>query len=257
MMWFPWEPIGRSRDALPMGPRLPPPPSLPDDASLFLDLDGTIVPLAPRPEMIVVDEALRDLLIGLGRRLDGRLAMVSGRALDNLDSHLELPALAAAGSHGLERRGADGQEERAQRTPEVAAASREIDSLAGRCGVVAEHKPAGAAVHYRERPEVEAAVTAEVANIGQRHGLEVQHGSMVRELRLPGGDKGDAVRAFMDEQPFAKGVPIVLGDDLTDESAFEAARGLGGFGILVGDPRQSAARYGLPSVDAVREWLAA
>lgn len=224
---------------------------------MFLDLDGTLVPLAPRPELIEVDDELRRLILRLRDRLGGRLAMISGRALDNLDAHLELPALAAAGSHGLERRSADGTEHRAPRTSAVDAAIRDIDRLALQRGLVAEHKPAGAAVHFRERPDVEQDVSEQVSAIGRRHGLAVQKGSMVREVRLPGNDKGDAIRRFMAEQPFASGTPVVLGDDLTDESAFSAARDLGGFGILVGERRQTAARYGLPGVAEAREWLAA
>lgn len=239
-----------------MGSHLPFPPSLPDNASLFLDLDGTIVDLASRPELIEVDDGLRALLLAVRERLGGRLAVISGRGLDNLDQHLDLPHLAAAGSHGLERRRSDGWERRTSSTPALAAATREVDRLAQDCGVVAEHKPGGAAVHFRERPEVEHEVAEKVAQIGRRHGLEVQRGSMVRELRLPGRHKGDAVREFMAEPPFAGHPPIVLGDDLTDEGAFEAAADLGGYGVLVGDRCSAAARYRLSDVDAVRAWLA-
>lgn len=87
--------------------------------------------------------------------------------------------------------------------------------------------------------------------------LIVQKGKMVVELRPPGADKGDAVRAFMGQDPFAGARPVFVGDDLTDEHAFAAAAALGGDGVLVGATRSTKARYRLPSVAAVAAWLEA
>jgi trehalose 6-phosphate phosphatase len=78
---------------------------------------------------------------------------------------------------------------------------------------------------------------------------------MVAELRPPGPDKGDAVRALMAEPPFAGARPVVVGDDLTDEHAFEAAASLGGAGVLVGPSRSSTASWRLEDVAAVGRWL--
>ncbi len=80
---------------------------------------------------------------------------------------------------------------------------------------------------------------------------------MVLELKTPGADKGTAVTAFMQEAPFKGAVPVMLGDDLTDEYGFEAAAALGGYGVLVGPERETAARYRLDDVDAVLTWLEA
>ena len=80
---------------------------------------------------------------------------------------------------------------------------------------------------------------------------------MVLELKTPGADKGTAVTAFMQEPPFRDAVPVMLGDDLTDEHGFEAAAALGGYGVLVGPKRPTAARYRLDDVDAVLTWLEA
>jgi trehalose 6-phosphate phosphatase len=74
-------------------------------------------------------------------------------------------------------------------------------------------------------------------------------------LKTPGASKGTALKAFMEEAPFKDGVPVMLGDDLTDEDGFRAATELGGFGVLVGPPRETAARYGLTGVTAVLDWL--
>jgi len=78
---------------------------------------------------------------------------------------------------------------------------------------------------------------------------------MVLELKTPGTDKGAALSAFMAEAPFIGAVPIMVGDDLTDEHGFEAAEALGGFGVLVGPERSTAARYRLEDVAAVLDWL--
>ena len=89
----------------------------------------------------------------------------------------------------------------------------------------------------------------------QETGLALQPGSMVLELKTPGADKGVALTAFMAEAPFQGATPIMVGDDLTDEHGFEAAEALGGFGVLVGPERPTAARYLLDDVPAVLDWL--
>jgi trehalose 6-phosphate phosphatase len=83
----------------------------------------------------------------------------------------------------------------------------------------------------------------------------VQAGAMVSELRTPGPHKGDALRDVMAETPFNGFTPVMVGDDLTDEAAFAAAADLGGWGILAGRPRPTAALYRLDGVDAVMAWL--
>ena len=78
---------------------------------------------------------------------------------------------------------------------------------------------------------------------------------MVVELRAPGPDKGGAVTAFMAEAPFAGFTPVFIGDDLTDEHGFEAVRALGGYGVVVGHRRPTAALYALADVSAAQSWL--
>jgi trehalose 6-phosphate phosphatase len=78
---------------------------------------------------------------------------------------------------------------------------------------------------------------------------------MMFELRTPGGGKGEALRAYMAEAPFLGATPVFAGDDLTDEDGFEAARALGGYGLIVGDREPTAASYRVPDVAAVRRWL--
>jgi len=239
-------------------PDLKPPAALHEDAALFLDFDGTLVELAETPDSIRVPEGLAPLLERLRRRLGGRLAIVSGRSLADLERHLPASGIAFSGSHGLELRLADGA-----RLPLSVPIG--LDDVADKVrrfadevpGLIAEAKPAGIALHYRRAPGAEVRVGRFMDNLAARHGFSVQRGAMVIELRPLGATKGDALRAFMTEPVFAGARPWFVGDDLTDEHGFEAAAELGGAGILVGPPRDTAARYRLESVAAVRDWLGA
>ena len=235
----------------------PPPANLLDDASLFLDFDGTLVDFVIDPDQAMVDDRLRNLLRQLMARLDGRLALLSGRSLDELTDRIALGPIAVGGSHGLERRAADGRISRTPIPPGLAIAADAARAFAERHRLLLETKTAGVALHYRDAAHVEPLVDEFARKLAQQTGLELQAGKCVRELKVPGADKGDAVRAFMAEPPFASGSPVVMGDDLTDEHAFAAAAALGGCGILVGDPRPTAARFRLPSVAATLLYLEA
>ncbi|HEX8443280.1 MAG TPA: trehalose-phosphatase [Allosphingosinicella sp.] len=232
------------------------PPASLADAALFLDFDGTLVELAETPDAIRVSPQLPHLLQRLAQRLDGRLAVVSGRSIQDLERYLSCRGLAVSGSHGLELRLADG-------SFVPLAAPRELDGVCeevGRfaeCepGLLVEEKPFSVAVHYRRAPDRERQVREFMARLAVESGLSVQQGKMVTELRPAGADKGDAVRAFMLQSPFAGSRPIFVGDDLTDEDAFHAAAELGGGGVLVGHGRDSAAQWRLDGVCAVADWL--
>jgi trehalose 6-phosphate phosphatase len=234
-----------------------PPPLLGiDRAALFLDFDGTLVALADRPGDIFVSSQLPDLLGRVAARLDGRLAILTGRALADLDSHLGSGHLAAAGSHGRELRPRPGAVRAAPPPAGLADARAAFAAFAAADpGLLVEDKPAGVALHYRLAPTREAAALALAGEVAQRTGLAVQRGKMVVELLPPGAGKGDALRDLMAEPPFVGARPVVVGDDLTDEHAFRAAADLGGFGVLVGAPRDTEAAFRLPDVAAVHAWL--
>ncbi|MBX3561337.1 MAG: trehalose-phosphatase [Sphingomonas sp.] len=234
----------------------PPPPDLLDGAALFLDFDGTLVDLADTPDAIRVAPGLAPMLERLRARLGGRLAIVSGRSIVDLERHLPLHGIAFSGSHGLELRFADGTRLPLSVPAGLDAAREAVTGFVdGRPGLLVEEKPAGIALHYRLAPQAQAEVETFMAALGHAHGFTLQGGKMVAELRADGADKGDAVRAFMMEPGFAATIPVFVGDDLTDEHAFEAVAALGGAGVLVGPERDTAARYRLPSVEAVARWL--
>ncbi|MGF1549646.1 MAG: trehalose-phosphatase [Sphingomonadaceae bacterium] len=234
-----------------------PPPELPADAALFLDFDGTLVELADHPHDIEIDHVVHGLLEAVADHLGGRLAIVSGRSIADLDRFLGSGGYSCAGSHGLERRRADGMiltPDPPRALPEILA---DLKSFAGRReGLLVEEKPMGAALHYRLAPEMRDAATRHVESLAERHGLAAQTGKMMIELRPPGSDKGDAIAAFMDEPPFAGARPFFAGDDVTDEDGFRAVAAMKGAGILVGPERESAALHRLSTVDEVHDWLA-
>lgn len=224
--------------------------------ALFLDLDGTIAEIAPQPGDVGPIKARTDLLRGLGARLDGRLAVLTGRTLEEADRILEGAVKTAAAVHGLVRRDPAGTVESVAPSPGIAAAREALRALAdARPGLVLEEKELSLALHYRHAADSAEGVLDATRRVAEIHGLELQTGAMVSELRTPGPHKGDALRSLMGAPPFAGFVPVMIGDDLTDETAFAAAADLGGFGILVGPPRPTAARYRLDRVDDVLAWL--
>lgn len=237
---------------------LPAPPVLADGVALFLDMDGVLAPMAPTPDGVGPVARRTAALRAVETRLAGRVAIVSGRTLVEIDRISDTALTSASGVHGLERRLKDGSIQRQAPDPGVATALQAFRAFAAeRPGVIVEDKGVSAGLHYRQAPDQTAAAKALAQRLQAETGLTLQPGHMVLELKTPGADKGTAVSAFMQDEPFKGSVPIMLGDDLTDEHGFEAAAALGGYGVLVGPERETAARYRLEDVDAVLTWLEA
>jgi trehalose 6-phosphate phosphatase len=236
---------------------VPPPDIAPDRNSLFVDFDGTLVPLVDRPDQVSADDELIDLLGALRSRFGGRLALVSGRSVEQLDAMIG-PAIAditLAGSHGAETR-YEGRLQHPPRAEGLDAAIVDVREFVARHPqLIAEIKAQGVAIHYRMASALEAVVKQAAADIVARHGLELQPGKKMIELRGPGGHKGDAIVALMEKPAFFGSAPVMIGDDLTDEPALAVAAELGGFGVIVGGDRETAALYALADVADVRRWL--
>lgn len=233
-----------------------PPSVLPAHSSLFLDFDGTLVDLIDRPDAVQVTDRVRALVTALCARLEGRLAIVTGREASFVRERLALEGLGIAGSHGQEIHFPDGSTS----IPEAPAAIAEAGEVLARHaaahgGILVERKPLGVALHYRMAPHLEGWSLALAHDLAAAHGLQLQPGKMMVELRAPGGDKGGAVARFLETPPFAGTEPVMLGDDLTDEPGFAAAAAHGGWGVLVGPLRKTEARYRLEGVQHVLAWL--
>lgn len=245
---------------MPVSPLLPVPPlPAPNDRwALFLDVDGTLLPFADKPEDVGVPDALRVMLAELYAALDGALALVSGRSLGDLDRLFGTPPWAMAGLHGLQLRHADGQ----LRETRVSASRRSLALHAAETiarahpGTLVENKDVAVAIHNRMAPEHFDAVQREVvAILPQLHGYEMQAGNLVVELKPEGMDKGKAVAELLAAPPFAGHLPVYLGDDLTDEFGFAATNLENGISVRVGSREPSLAQYTLPGTDAVHAWL--
>ncbi|WP_167755573.1 trehalose-phosphatase [Vitreimonas flagellata] len=225
--------------------------------ALFLDFDGTLVDIADRPHAVIVSDALRTLLAAL--HTVTALALISGRTIADIQSLLGDQFAHIAGVHGHEMKyGGEIRRDEARHSP-IPFAAAEIRALQrnDRMPALVEDKGASLALHYRHAPRAEQEVRRIARDIATRRGLRVLEGKMVIELISGPHTKGDALMNFMRTPPFAGRTPIMIGDDITDEHGFRAARAAGGFGILVGAARKTEAAYRLDDPAAVHAWLQA
>ena len=237
------------------------PPPLDPHAALFLDIDGTLLEIAPRPEDVRVPSDLPSLLRDLAAQRDGALALVSGRPLAEIDRLFEPWRGAAAGLHGGELRRPDGRLDRGP-NPAAKALARLRSQLAALPAadprLTLEDKGETLALHYRAAPECGPQIRRFAAAAARcEPQLRAICGKMVVEFQPRGIDKGRAIAAFMAELPFAGRPAMFVGDDATDEDGFAEICRCGGVAVQVGPPAPSVARYGLPDVPALHRWLAA
>ncbi|MEI6415062.1 MAG: trehalose-phosphatase [Pseudomonadota bacterium] len=234
-------------------------PILEPDSALFLDVDGTLLPIVDTPSEAQPDMAQIVLLQALHQTLNGALALVSGRPLADIDRLYQPLCLPATGQHGAEIRDGAGlrlDQERPADNPLAPIRKAVLDRFGDVPGVLIEDKGACLAVHYRLAPdqqEVIEATLGRLLSVGN-HGLVMQAGKMVYELKPAGVDKGQAIQTFMCTTPFSGKKPVFVGDDVTDEDGFVVVNQLGGDAIKVGTG-PSQARYRLADAQGVRIWL--
>jgi len=210
----------------------------PERGAVLLDVDGTLAPIVPRPELARVPEAARDEL----RRLIARyrlVACISGRTAAQARDLVGVQGIRYVGNHGLELH------------PDAAKAALAVarfrDEVAGTWPI--EDKGLTFALHYREEPDEHAAraFLAQIAERAREAGLEPRWGRKVLEIRprLP-ANKGTAIRALVQEADVD--AALYAGDDATDVDAFE---GLTSAGL------RHAVRVAVSSPEAPMELLAA
>ena len=237
----------------------PPLPAPNESWALFLDVDGSLIEFADRPELVSVSRTLLRLLHELHRQLDGALALVSGRSIVDLQRLFDQAPWAMAGVHGLQLRHADGS----RRDIELDHAEQQRLRHAARQWVervpeiLLEDKGSAIALHDRSgdpaMPALHAAVEALLKDLPD---YEAQPGRRVIEIKPAGMDKGKAVAELLARAPFQGRVPVYVGDDFTDEHAFATANLENGMSIRVGSREPSLAQYTLAGPAAVQAWLA-
>jgi len=224
----------------------------PGSTALLLDMDGTLLDIAPTPDAVWVPDGLADTLRRLRNHLGGALAVVTGRPIEQIDALLPGIPYAVAGEHGGAIRHAPGDLVVRAVLPDppvewVTEAARLVEAHPG---ALLEQKQRGFVFHYRAVPELgprlREAALALIAPEAGRFGL--MEASMAWEVRPRGVDKGSAVEALMQDAPFVGRQPVFIGDDVTDEDGMRVARGLRGAGLRVPDV------FGGPA--EVRAWLA-
>lgn len=227
--------------------------------ALFLDIDGTLLEIAETPQGVHVPESLKLLLTKLSSRIDGALALISGRGLADIDRLFAPPKFCASGVHGCESRDAAGNVVKTTiDTGRLALARTEIAKFISQHeGLLLEDKGYGLALHFRRAPHLEAAVRriadAACRQLGPQFAL--QSGKCVFEIRPAECNKGAAIQAFMRQPPFATRVPVFIGDDVTDEQGFAVVNALNGISIKVGEGAPTLARHRLNGVTEVIGWL--
>jgi trehalose 6-phosphate phosphatase len=229
-------------------------PALPkaDKAAFLLDFDGTLVDIAPAPELVQVPPGLADALLRLRALCGDALAVVTGRPIAQIDGFLPGVPFAVAGEHGTAVRHAPGDAVKRADLPALPPEwlDRAEQLAATHDGVRVERKGAGFVLHYRANPAAGAILKHEaeamVAADGRFH---VQPAKMAWEIRPAGIDKGSAVAALMQRAPFAGRLPVFIGDDVTDEDGIRAAIALGGTGYRIPDD--------FDEPESVRRWLTA
>ena len=219
-------------------------------AAFLLDFDGTLVDIAPAPDLVVVPPELPAALRRLQARCGGALAIVSGRPIAQIDALLGGAPFPIAGEHGTAIRhvpdGAIEMLKLGDPPPHWVSAARAL--VEAHPGTRFEPKRLGFVLHYRGAPDAGQVLHAALADLVAGTDFHLLAAKMAWEIRPADTDKGTAVRALMARPPFAGRLPVFVGDDTTDEDGMREAVALGGAGLMVADIFGDAA--------GVRAWIA-
>jgi trehalose 6-phosphate phosphatase len=239
----------------------------PEQVFLLLDYDGTVVPIAPTPDLAHPTPDVLELLRRLGSIDTVRLAIISGRSLDDLERLLPLETIFLVGNHGAEIRTPAGDRlhlvdpQTIQTIMSQLAAELKL-AVAGLAGCIVENKGISLALHYRlasasAAQQAIAHFTRLSEPLVTRGEFEWLQGKKIVEVRPVGVNKGQAVRFLLDRYSSPGQLPIYMGDDLTDEDAFRALDDVGISILISAVDRPSAAKYRLESPADAGDFLTA
>jgi trehalose 6-phosphate phosphatase len=231
-----------------------------DQCALLLDIDGTLLDLAPTPREVWVPPGLATTLNRLHEKTSGALALVSGRSLNDIDLIFAPAQFPAVGGHGAEMRISIDSEAVATHAPPMdKELKRRLAAIAKLSpGILLEDKGYSLALHYRLAPHAEKAIYEAVSLIRAdlpNALIEVLPGKCVCEIKHSGFNKASGVIELMNHEPFKGRRPIFIGDDVTDDTVFAIIPDFGGLAFSVGRRAQGVADHFDEPRD-VREWLA-
>jgi trehalose 6-phosphate phosphatase len=230
------------------------------ECAILLDIDGTLLDLAPTPREVWVPPGLAKTLSRLLVRTSGALALVSGRSLNDIDLIFAPEEFPAVGGHGAEMRISTDSEAVATHAPPMdKELKRRLAAIAKLSpGILLEDKGYSLALHYRLAPHAEKAIYEAVSLIRAdlpSAPIEILPGKCVCEIKHSGFTKATGVRELMTHDPFKGRRPIFIGDDVTDETVFAIMPELDGLAFSVGRRAHGVAGHFDEPRD-VREWLA-
>jgi trehalose 6-phosphate phosphatase len=231
-----------------------------DECAILLDIDGTLLDLAPTPREVWVPPGLATTLNRLLEKTSGALALVSGRSVNDIDLIFAPELFPAVGGHGAEMRLATDSEAVATRAPPMdKELKRRLAAIAKLSpGILLEDKGYSLALHYRLAPHAEKAIYEAVSLIRAdlpEAPIEVMPGKCVCEIKQSGFSKASGVIELMSHKPFEGRRPIFVGDDITDESVFAIMPDFGGLAFSVGR-RATGVTGHFDEPREVRKWLA-
>ncbi len=229
-------------------------------SAILLDIDGTLLDLAPTPREVWVPPGLAKTLNRLLERTAGALALVSGRSLNDIDLIFAPEQFPAVGGHGAEMRVAGDSEAVATRAPPMdKELKRRLAAIAKISpGILLEDKGYSLALHYRLAPHAEKAIYEAVSLIRAdlpNAPIEVLPGKCVCEIKHAGFTKATGVLELMTREPFKGRRPLFIGDDVTDETVFAIMPDLDGLAFSVGRRVKGVAGH-FDAPGDVRQWLA-
>lgn len=228
-------------------------------SAILLDIDGTLLDIAPTPHEVRVSPELLKLLQRLSARLNGALAFISGRSLGDIDRIFAPLKFPAVGGHGAEIRPLPDNRSYRQRSAPLDDTLKARFSEIARMGpgIIIEDKDYSIAIHYRLAPQLGGAVMKSVAAICEKwdcNDLDILPGKSVIEIKPRGFNKGTGLRELMASAPFAGRRPFFVGDDVTDEAAFAVLHEFSGVGFSVGGIVPGAS-FNFDGPKDVRLWL--
>ncbi len=239
---------------------------------LFLDYDGTLVPIVETPDKAIMPKGTKDLLRQLSKMPNRKIAIISGRTLKDISKRVGLKNIDYVGNHGFEIKGPKINFKsplplRYRRTLEEIKDKLE-ENLSSFRGVFIEDKGFSLSVHYRladkeNIPTIEAEFYSVIFLYEFRNDIHVKPGKMVLEIRPPiSWDKGKVVLWLLERRLFVmrnkkmKVLPIYIGDDTTDEDAFECLQNKG-MTIFIGKPKKTKAQLYLKDSGEITRFLEA